>query len=248
VSSAAVNPAAVHPEPVAPGLPTLGVVTIGQTPRVDLTPELAAVLPRCRIVEEGALDGLDAAQIAALAPRPGEHAVTSRLADGDSAVFGHHQSLGLVEAAIARAEDVGADVVLLACSGSFTGIAHRVPLLLVEQLAHHAVAGLDPALRIGVVRPLPQQTGAARAVWERALGRPLSAVDAADPYHDGAAASAAAAARIAADVDVIVLDCIGFDEAMRRAAARASGRAVLLVRGLAARLAAELVAGWPTSG
>jgi protein AroM len=227
-------------------VPTLGVVTIGQTPRVDLVPELAALLPPCRIVEQGALDGLDAARIAALAPRQGEHAVTSRLADGSSAVFGHDQSLGLVEAAIARAEDDGADVVLLACSGSFAGIAHRAPLLLVEQLAQRAVAGMDPSLRVGVVRPLPQQTAQGRQVWERALGRPPVAVDAADPYHDGAAQAASAAARIAADADVIVLDCIGFDERMREAAARASGRAVLLVRALAARVVGELLAGWPS--
>lgn len=227
--------------------PTLGVVTIGQAPRIDLTPELAALLPPCRIVEHGALDGLTATQIDAMAPQSGEHPVTSRLADGSSAVFGHRQSFDLVAAAIARAEDDGADLVLLACSGSFAGIAHRAPLLLVERLAHHAVAGLDPDLRVGVVRPLAAQVLAASEVWARSLGRPPAAVDVADPNHDGVAASAAAAARIGPEVDVLVLDCIGFDEPMRRAAARASGRPVLLVRSLAARGAADLIAGLMSS-
>ncbi|AOS63941.1 AroM family protein [Actinoalloteichus hymeniacidonis] len=224
-------------------LPTLGVVTIGQTPRVDLTPELTAVLPPCRLVEHGALDGLSTEEIAALAPRPGEHAVTSRLRDGGSAVFGHDQSLGLVAAAIRRAEDDGADLVLLACSGSFVGLEHRKPLLLVEQLAHHAVAGLGPELRIGIVRPLAAQLSDAGEAWARTLGRAVAAVDVAAPYSDGQAASAAAAARIADSTDVIILDCMGFDEPMRRAAAEASGRTVLLVRGLAARVTAEFVAG-----
>ncbi|WP_369268562.1 AroM family protein, partial [Streptomyces harbinensis] len=40
----------------------------------------------------------------------------------------------------------------------------------------------------------------------------------------------------------IVLDCIGYTERMRRAAAEAAGRPVLLARSLAIRLAAEAVA------
>ncbi|MGH3750343.1 MAG: AroM family protein, partial [Micromonosporaceae bacterium] len=58
----------------------LGVVTIGQAPRDDLVPEMVPLLPPARIVEHGALDGMSAAQIADLAPKPGEQPLTSRLA------------------------------------------------------------------------------------------------------------------------------------------------------------------------
>ncbi|WP_030105419.1 AroM family protein, partial [Actinoalloteichus caeruleus] len=50
------------------GLPRLGVVTIGQSPRVDLVPELLPRLGRVEVVERGALDDLGRAEIAALAP------------------------------------------------------------------------------------------------------------------------------------------------------------------------------------
>ena len=44
-------------------------VTIGQTPRTDLVPELASRLQDGTTVREaGALDGLDAGAVAALAP------------------------------------------------------------------------------------------------------------------------------------------------------------------------------------
>ncbi|WP_416373270.1 AroM family protein, partial [Achromobacter insolitus] len=47
--------------------------TIGQSPRSDVVPEMASLLgARVRIDEFGALDGLDAAGLAALAPKPGE--------------------------------------------------------------------------------------------------------------------------------------------------------------------------------
>jgi len=219
---------------------TLGVVTVGQAPRDDLVPELVPLLPPCRIVQRGGLDGLSRADIEALAPRPGEHPLTSRLADGSSAVFGHDQSVPLVERAVAAAEDDGADVVLVVCSGSFPALRHRRPLLLTETLAHHAVAGLAEGAQVGIVRPLPSQLADACLAWARTLGRPVAAA-AASPYTDSLEAIAAAAASIAEFSDLLVLDCIGYDERMRRAAALAANRPVLLVRSLAARLAGELL-------
>ncbi|WP_028927632.1 AroM family protein [Pseudonocardia acaciae] len=222
---------------------TLGVVTIGQAPRDDLVPALVPLLPPCRIVQRGALDGLTRADIDALAPAPGEHPLVSRLADGDSVVFGHDRSLPLVERAVARAEDDGADAVLIVCSGSFPPLPHRRPLLLTEPLAHHAVAGLAAGARVGIVRPLADQVEDGARAWGRTLGTPVAAVTAVSPYTATLAEIAATAAQIADRCDLIVLDCIGFDDAMRTAAARATDRPVLLVRTLAARLTAELLAG-----
>ncbi|MQA82923.1 MAG: hypothetical protein GEV10_31465 [Streptosporangiales bacterium] len=224
---------------------TLGVVTIGQAPRDDLVPEMVPLLPRCRIVERGALDGLSPAEIAGMAPRDGEAAFTSRLADGTGVVFGHDRAVPLVERAVARAEDDGADVVLIVCGGSFPPLAHHRPLLLTESLAHHAVAALAGEQRVGVVRPLPSQLDDGRRAWERTLGRPVAAMAAASPYTDGLSVIASAATGLAEDCDVVVLDCIGYDERMRAAAAVASGLPVLLIRSLAARLVGELLAGTP---
>jgi protein AroM len=226
---------------------TLGVVTVGQAPRDDLVPELTPLLPPCRIVQRGALDGLTHAEIDALAPAPEEHALVSRLADGRGVVFGHDSALPLVERAVARAEDDGADAVLVVCSGSFPPLPHRRPLLLTEALAHHAVAGLAAGARVGIVRPLASQVEDGRAAWRRTLGTPVAAATSASPYTDTPDTIAARAEAIADRCDLIVLDCVGFDGAMRATAARACGRPVLLVRTLAARLAGELLAGLGTT-
>ena len=223
-------------------LPTVALVTIGQAPRTDLAGEFAALLPPCTIVQTGALDGLDAAQIAAMAPRPGEHALTSRLADGGYAVFGHDQVMPLVQQAIDRAEAQGADVSVVVCSGSFPPMRHRRPLLFCEPLAHHASGGLAAGGRIGVIRPLAEQCDDARSAWQHSLGRAPAAVGAASPYAAGPAELADAVAGVAPHCDLIVLDCIGYDEAMRRVALRAAGKPVLLVRSLAARLVGEFLA------
>ena len=48
---------------------TIGLVTIGQSPRSDVVPDMAAILgPAVEIREAGALDGLARSEIDALAP------------------------------------------------------------------------------------------------------------------------------------------------------------------------------------
>ena len=226
----------------------LAIITIGQSPRVDLTPDIRKVVPPAtELVEHGALDELDADQIAALAPQPGEHALTSRLRDESSTVFGHDQSVPLVAQAIARAEADGADLSLLVCTGEFPGVRHNRPLFLTERLAHDGVRsllrGLAPSAgRLGIVRPLPEQVEDAYGHWEASLGLRPVAVSAASPYTDSHENIAEAAASVAAESDLVVLDCIGYDEDMRTAATAATGGvAVVAVRAVAARLLGSLL-------
>ncbi len=224
----------------------LALVTIGQAPRVDLTGEVQALVPpSTQIVEHGALDELDDDDIAAIAPRPGEHALTSRLRAGGSAVFGHDQSVPLIESAIERAEDDGADASLLLCSGEFPAIQHAKPLFLTERLAHDGVRSLLSGLgsaRLGVVRPLPEQMDDAADQWGKSIGLRPSALGAASCYTHSHETIAAAAAEVAASADLVVLDCIGFDEQMRAAAMRATGGTpVVTVRGVAIRLLASML-------
>jgi protein AroM len=80
------------------------------------------------------------------------------------------------------------------------------------------------------VRPLPSQLDDACLAWARTLGQPVAAA-AASPYTDSLEEIGASAASIAEHADLLVLDCIGYDERMRRAAAVS----------LAARLAGELL-------
>jgi protein AroM len=221
---------------------TLGVVTIGQAPRVDLLPEITPHLPPgVQIIEHGALDGMSEADIAALAPRGGETALTSRLASGESAVFSHDQAMPLVQQAVQRSQDDGADVVLVVCSGAFPPLVCHVPLLLAEPLAQHGVAGLANGRRVGIIRPLESQLEEGRRRWQRILNGPFPETRAASPYTGGTEAVAAAAAELADHSDLLVLDCMGYDEAMRSQAAAVSRRPVVLVRSTVARLTAELL-------
>ena len=52
----------------------IGAITVGQSPRVDLIPEIQPILgDSVEIIQSGALDGLSKEEISKFVPRPGEN-------------------------------------------------------------------------------------------------------------------------------------------------------------------------------
>lgn len=91
----------------------VGTVTIGQTPRTDVIPELSAILGDVTIREAGALDGLSRAEIAGLAPQRGDYVLVTRLADGSSVQVAERHITPRVAAKIKEHFDAGVPLVLL---------------------------------------------------------------------------------------------------------------------------------------
>jgi len=224
-------------------MPTLGVVTIGQAPRTDITPELVPHLPGVRLVEHGALDDLGHSEIGGLAPQPGDEVLATRLRDGTGVRVAHGNLLDRLSTAVGRCETDGADAVLLVCTGKFTSIPHRRPLLGAERLFSHGAAALADQLPVGVICPEQDQATGMAARWAQVLGRPPVAVQPASPYQpDAAVHVAAAAARLTrAGAELVLLDCMGYSDSMRMAARDAVDSPALLARTVVARLAGALV-------
>ncbi|MDR0342122.1 MAG: AroM family protein [Nocardiopsaceae bacterium] len=224
-------------------MPALGVVTIGQSPRADLAGELAAYLPTgTSVLERGALDNLTSSAIAALAPGADEDTLTSRLRNGESVVLDRQRLVPRLEAAISVLEQEGTDVNLLVCTGTFPPLRHRRPLLDAE---HLLVSGVSAVAHsggpLGVVVPLPAQQDVLSMRWQRALGASVL-VGNADPYADAADAIPAAVGRLASQgARMALLDCMGYAEASRKAAAARTGIPVLLARSVVGRLAGEIL-------
>jgi protein AroM len=225
-------------------MPSLGVVTIGQSPRADLTGELAAYLPAGTSLQEGgALDDLSSSAIASLAPDADADTLTSRLRDGEPVVLDRRRLVPRLDAAISVLEREGTEVNLLVCTGTFPPLRHERPLLDAERLL---VSGVGAVVRcggpLGVVVPLRAQQDVLSKRWCRALGSPVL-IDNADPYADDAAdAIPAAVGRLACQgARMALLDCMGYAEVSRKAAAARAGIPVLLARSVVGRLAAELL-------
>ena len=220
----------------------IGAITVGQSPRVDVTPEMMAVMdPDTVILEAGALDGLSRETIATFTPGEGDTILVSRLTDGSHVKFGKSHILPRLQACIEALEAQGAAVIVFICTGDFpANFTCKVPLIFPSELQHAVAPALCHRGRVGVLTPDPDQVGQSYDKWGGIV--PFVAVEPANPYHGDLEEVALAAKRVAErDVDVIVLDCIGFTEAMRRAASDATGLPVILPRTLVGRVMAEML-------
>ncbi|MGC4945717.1 AroM family protein [Streptomyces sp. DT224] len=203
---------------------TVTFLTIGQSPRPDLSVAVEAELPAtARIRHAGVLDGLGRAEVEArFGAARGRATLLSRLADETPVTLDADAvGAGLV-ALVERVEAEGADVVVLLCTGEFPGLrTRRARLVEPDALLTGYVGAALRGGRVGIVVPLPEQVAEARTKW-RALD-PAPAFTTASPYaDDDSALRAAARAQLEAGADALVLDCMGYGT-RHREALRAAG-------------------------
>ncbi|GCE46374.1 protein AroM [Thermosporothrix hazakensis] len=219
----------------------IGTITIGQAPRVDVVPELRHWLDAdCEIVEKGALDGLSAAEIAALAPRStDEDVLVTRLVDGSSVTITHEGVMPLMHQRISELE-TQVSTILLLCTGTFPELEARVPLLVPEKLLYSFVRGIaTPHMTLGVLTPSEQQVPYQQKRWQQVVKHVNAR--AASPYAAIDDVIAAGSALGRQGVDAIVLDCIGYTLEMKRRIQEQVSCPVILSRAVLARFAAELL-------
>ena len=222
--------------------PRLAFVTIGQTPRTDLVPELVAGLPaHVEAVEFGALDGLGTDEIRALRPAPGGRHLVTRLRGGAQAVLDKDRVEALLGDLLATIDPGDFLALTLLCTGEFPTLSWPGLFLESQRIVDHGVAALAGGVpRLGVLVPLEEQTGEFH-YRPRPDQKLVTAF--ASPYTEGAPAADpfASAARTLASADLVVMHCIGYTEAHRRRMAAVTGRPVLLARRMVAAALGQLL-------
>jgi protein AroM len=220
----------------------LGIVTLGQTPRSDVVPEMAEVLgPGVEIVERGALDGLDIQAITGLAPGPGDDVLVTRLAGGTSVFVAHQRIAPRVQRCLTDLDRTGVALAAVLCTGVFPGLAAAVPLLHPDRLLLGVLRGLSWSGRLGILAPssahVPQTVTRWRGYGFDPVVAVLSPYDASAP----AAVSLAAEALGGGESGVVVLDCMGFRRKVKDELAHLLHVPVLQPNLLLARVAGELL-------
>ena len=231
----------VHPIPPL----TVGMATIGQTPRIDVVPAMSRILgPAVRIVEAGALDELSAEQIAALAPDPGERPIITRLADGSSTLLSHRKILPRMQLCVDDLTEQGAKFLVMLCGADWTELETDLLLVNPGRLFPNVVTALAHGRRLGIIKPAAGQVDGETERY-RQLGIDVH-VTSASPYLGDAridAAREAAELLRSRGVDLVWMTCVGMDEQMRRTVQDVVQRPVILAQALLGRVVAELVAG-----
>ncbi len=209
----------------------IAFVTIGQSPRTDVMPDIVAEARTAfTATERGVLDGLDDTAIAALAPHQGEAILASRLADGRGVLMGKPAVERRLREIFAELDGQGFDLIVLLCTGVFGHFNLKTPFMEPQHVVDHVVQGLAyGAKQLGVLLPDPRQAddfeGIAGVATKAAHGSPYIADPLPDLYRAGESLR---------DTDMIVMHCIGYTEAMRQEVQRAARRPVLLSRRIVA--------------
>jgi protein AroM len=214
----------------------IGAITIGQSPRIDVIPEMQEILgENVIILEAGALDGLTKKDIEKFQPDENDYVLVSR--------FGKSYIIPRLQNCINSLEEQGAELIIVICTGYFGNLlTSKVPLIYPQKILYSLVPNFSVNGKIGVIVPEEDQIDQMGKKWEE-TGLEVSAA-AGSPYKGIEEVKMAAQKLKTENVDVIVLDCIGYNKKMKLAAEEITGKPVVLSRTMVARVASELTGEW----
>lgn len=215
----------------------IAFVTIGQSPRSDMTPEILSRLDgKVEAQEFGALDGLSRNEIAAMHPPAGERSLATRLRDGSEVVIGKRQTGARLQQLIDRLDDEGFDAITLLCTGYFPELHSKTLFVEAQRVVDATVDALSLSCRsLGVMVPLKRQIEESHVQstdGRRVIGSYYS------PYAEDHLEQAT---RELKDCDLIVMHCMGYSEAMRARAAEVVDKPILLARRIVAGAVQQLL-------
>ena len=216
----------------------VGILTIGQTPRPDLEAVFRRHLPGVRLIVRGALDGVPKQAIDEMAAAGGEYPLFTILRDGTTREISLYRLKPLLDGCAKDVAAEGAAVAALMCAGNFPELASPIPVLYPSRVLAAVVRGVCRGNKIGIVLPNAGQVGVAVAHWREKGFESTAAV--ASPK-DPAALSEAAKVLADPDLELIVLDCMGFPPEEARRMRGLCHRPVLCPQGILPRIMAEML-------
>jgi protein AroM len=198
----------------------LGLLTIGQSPRSDLSGAITQALPAdVAVLHAGVLDEMSREDIAAEFPvSPATAPLITRLRDGSAVSLGAAAVESGLQRKVDSLEQQGADAIVVLCTGRFEALrARHAQLIEPDHVVTMTVASLIGHALLGIIVPLPDQVDQSREKWKRQLSRsPVFA--AASPYDDDPGALIHAACLLKKQgARALVLDCMGYSALHKRA-------------------------------
>jgi len=215
------------------------MVTIGQSPRNDVVPEIKRILGReCETLECGSLDGLTRDDVKRFAPTARDSVLVTPMQSGEEVTVGEAKILKRVQHCIDHLASE-CDVLALLCTGRFPEFTSKKILLMPDALLDGIVSGILGSIVLGVLVPSRDQIDQVSKRWKH-MGRKV-VVESASPYSNHDEVSPSARRLVASNPDVVVLDCMGYTSGMRQTVKGITGKPVILPRSVLAHSILELI-------
>jgi len=218
----------------------IGIITIGQSPRDDIVPEIRAILGREHaIVEAGAIDGYTIKDVKDQEVLPCDDILVSRMRDGTEVKVTKRFVVPLIQNRISEMEDEGIEVILVLCTGKFPEFRSNTLIVTPSKFIRGVVEGSIRKGRLGVIYPAQEQTAKAQDEWGKENLNVYA--DVASPYGSDEEIERLADRLSGEDLDLILLNCMGFSGRMKRLIFERTKKPVIQANALVARVLKELI-------
>jgi len=218
---------------------TIGMLTIGQSPRNDILPELKSILGEGYVVlEAGALDDLSLEDIEKIDIAPDDYVLVSRMRDGRAIKITKRFVLPLLQEKLKELEANGVRLTVIMCTGKFPVFESKGLVVTPSDILKGVLEGTLKKGRLGVVYPAEEQVSGAGSSFGRE-GVEVYA-DHISPYEAEDEVGELAERLGEQNLDLILLNCFGFDSNMKKVIAEKTGVPVIQSNSIVARVLKEL--------
>jgi protein AroM len=223
----------------------VGLITIGQSPRTDVVPDMLAQTGLdIDVLEAGALDGLTLRDVEKLAPQGDEAWLVSRMQDGTEVRIAKRELEPRMQQRIEELETQGVDLIVPLCASDWSSLCPNTSFINPGRALPAIVESVTrPGGVLGVISPTKEQ---AELAIDRYAERRVPIVSKyAQPYttpEEIERQCRDAGEQLAqAGVDVIYMGCMGHSASMRAMVREASGIPTLTANSLIASLIRQLM-------
>ena len=219
----------------------IGLITVGQSPRVDVTSDILPILgDGVELIEAGALDEMTDRDFDRIAPKDGDYILVSRLRDGSQVCFTKRHILPIIQELIYKLEAQDVTLIVLLCTGELPKFKSDVPLIYSCDILEALVPVISGGHRIAIIVPDCSQKLQNKKHWEKFVNNPY--IVAASPYGCSCELDIAIDEinEKAQDATFVVMDCVGYSLKMKQHVFKKTGKRVILARTILAHVIKEL--------
>ncbi|WP_414105217.1 AroM family protein [Escherichia albertii] len=218
------------------------MLTIGIVPLQEVLPLLTEYIDEKNISHHSLLGNLSRERVMAeYAPQAGEETILTLLNDNQLAQVSRRKIERDLQSVVEVLDNQGYDVILLMSTAAIRGMTVRNTIFLEPlRILPPLVSSIVEGHQVGVIVPVEELLEAQAQKWQILQKPPLFSLG--DPVHDSEQKIIEAGKELLANgADVIMLDCLGFNQRHRDLLQKQLDVPVLLSNVLIARLAAELL-------
>lgn len=221
---------------------TLAILTIGVVPMREVLPLLTEHIREDQITHVSLVGKMTReAVMEEYAAEPGEEVLITLLNDNQLAEVSRKKVERDLQSVVEVLDNQNYDVILFMSTAPVSGLVARNAILIEPQrIIPPLVSSIVDGHQVGVIVPIPELMKNQRAKWQILQNEPHYAL--ANPIHGTEEELITAGQKLMGEgADVLMLDCLGFNQRHRDMLQKALDIPVLLSNVLVARLVAELL-------